>query len=614
MTEKDKILLQNDTLNNVKNCDVLIIGGGGAALRAALEAYETDPTSRIYLVTKGKLGEDATTANAYSDRVAFHATLPFTEPGGEDNWKYHTADIYEGGGFSSDEDLAQILAKESKEAFEYLGKIGVKWVTKNGKVVQENTDYATYPRACYTGSDTSRCIEQALIRKLKLTPIKIYENVFIIDLISISKGGEVIGAVGLDVSNNLIFFETKSIILATGGAGRAFKYNVLRPEITGDGYAMAYRAGAKLVNLEFINIGICLVKEKFTCTATMMQALPRLVNDRDEEFLFNYLPFLSKEEGYSLLFEKGISWPMAAEHKSCLIDIICFKEMMKGRKIYLDYNFNNLDLKKIVPAKKWYEEKAKLAINEDIRWNPLVRLKTLNPGVVDWLKKKGSNLTRDGKLEIVPAVQHFLGGVKMGRDAQTSLKGLFVAGECAGGQHGSTRPGGNALLDTQVFGRIAGRNAVNESKKRTHTPITLSLMKEIQEKLSQVLQGKIKASLIREEIESLAMENCSVIRTEARIDKLINRLEELKSAGIKIDENGPKFAFETLNVLTVIQLIANAVKMRKESRGTHLYFQKFEDIEPLKRNDKVYAKKYIVQYISEKGERKIEIVPVKTLL
>ena len=140
-------------------CDVLVVGGGGAALRAAIEAYENLRDHDVILVTKGELGKSGCTALSCSDRMAFHATLPYTEPEGPDNWRYHADDIYRIGGYVSDGNLAEILAKNAGEAFQYLDSLGVPWAKKGGRADQFVTDGSKYARACYKGPFTANHIE-----------------------------------------------------------------------------------------------------------------------------------------------------------------------------------------------------------------------------------------------------------------------------------------------------------------------------------------------------------------------------------------------------------------------------------------------------------------------
>lgn len=136
-------------------------------MRAAIEAVRTDSNLKVILVTKGKLGKSGVTATACSDRMAFQVSLPYTEPGGKDNWKYHAEDIYRIGGEVSDYDLAEILAGKSSEAFAYLDALGVPFVKKNGKAAQFLSDGSGYPRAYYTGPHTANEIEKALVGKIK---------------------------------------------------------------------------------------------------------------------------------------------------------------------------------------------------------------------------------------------------------------------------------------------------------------------------------------------------------------------------------------------------------------------------------------------------------------
>ena len=206
------------------DCDVLVVGGGGAALRAATAARESDPGCKVFVVTKGKLGTTGTTANSCSDRMAFHATLPHTEPGGEDAWKYHADDIYRIGGRVSDYDLAAILAQNSYAAFEYLEALGVPFIKKDGKAHQFVTDGSKYARACYTGPKTAIHIEEALVRRTRQLGINVIENSMIISLQV--ENGQITGAFGVNEDEDMMFFNTPAVVLGTGGGGEIFSQHV----------------------------------------------------------------------------------------------------------------------------------------------------------------------------------------------------------------------------------------------------------------------------------------------------------------------------------------------------------------------------------------------------
>ena len=591
------------------NCDVLIIGGGGAGLRAAIEARETLRRGKVLIVTKGVLGKSGVTATACSDRMAFHATLPHTEPRGPDNWKYHAEDIYRIGGYVSDGDLALILAREAREAFEYLDRLGVPFVKReDGRADQFITDGSDYARACYTGPRTANHIEEALLRKVSSMDIRVLNHCMMTDLITFR--GRVIGAFGIDerqdeVEESLIVFATKTVILTTGGAGEVYGIHVFPVYMTGDGYAMAYRAGAELVNMEFIQIGLSSVKTRLACSGSMMRAIPRFLNDEGQEFLPNYFPpGTPVREICNLVFEKGASWPVTAEKKTHLVDVAVFKEMTKGFRIFLDYSSNPRDFRFQDLNSLWQERyKREIKNKQGDKWrdeSPLRRLEEINPDSIQWLKEYGIDLHAGDRIEIAPAVQHFQGGVKIRERANTSLKGLYAAGECAGGQHGANRPGGNALLDGQVFGRIAGREAALEARSmKTRKEVSPSQIKSYLTLLKKMAPGK-KASEVRREIHSIASQFASVVRTEEGLKEGLKILRRLKREGISSDEKGLIFALETRNLLDVVEMVFRACLLRKESRGPHLFFNHFEDPSPLPSQDPIWRKYIVIQNQKDK--------------
>ncbi len=584
------------------NCDVLVIGAGGAGLRAAIEAKETLKRGRIVLVSKGVLGQSGVTATACSDRMAFHATLPYTEPGGQDHWRYHAEDIYRIGGYVSDGDLAMILAKEAQRAFEYLDQLGVPFVKReDGTVDQFITDGSDYARACYTGPRTANHIEEALLKKISTMDIEIVEGCMIADLIQFR--GRVIGAIGVDereegsIEDRLKVFSSKATILATGGAGEAFEVHVYPEGMTGDGYALAYRAGAELVNLEFIQIGPASIKTRLNCSGSLMRAVPRLVNERDEEFLKNYLPEkISPAQMNDLLFEKGSSWPVSIEKRTHVIDVAMFKEILQGHRVFLDYRTNPNGFRFESLDSRWqqrYEREIKQPISKQERErSPLNRLSEINPDSIDWLKEHGIDLSAGERIEIAPCIQHFQGGVKIRERGNTSLKGLYAAGECAGGQHGANRPGGNALLDGQVFGRIAGHEAAVEASLIDPVEVSSKQILRFLSKLRHSNRGR-RASDVRKTIQSITSNDACIVRTEKGLKEGLKDLLSIRKEGIRIDQAGPVYALETENLLDVAEMILRACLLRKESRGPHLFFDRFEDLHPRPSRDPEW-RKYIV--------------------
>ncbi|MDI3480407.1 MAG: hypothetical protein PWQ97_62 [Tepidanaerobacteraceae bacterium] len=606
-------------------CDILVVGGGGAALRAAIAAKEYNKNLKVVIATKGKLGKSGVTATACSDRMAFHATLDHTEPGGPDAWRYHADDIYRIGGKVSDYNLAEILAKNAKDAFEYLDRLGVPFVKKNGLPDQFVTDGSEYARACYTGPYTAVHIEEALMRKFEEMNIDVLEFCMVAKLIK--QDGRVIGAVALDTREKdpekaVIPISFGAAILATGGGGMIYEHNVFPAGMTGDGYALAYEAGAELVNMEFIQIGIASTKTKFNCSGSMMRAVPRLVNDAGEEFLKKYFPDGTPyEEIYNTLFKKGASWPVSYEHKTHIIDIALYKEVKAGHRVFLDYSKNPEGFKFEMLSEE-NQLRYRQEQNRDLGWqkrneSPLYRLMEINEPSVKWFSDRGINLTKGELIEVAACAQHFQGGVKIDEHARTTVPGLWAVGETAGGQHGANRPGGNALLDCQVFGRIAGEDAAQQVLKKESsinyaTDLIDADAKTLVQMLNSANNGEVSAEKIRKNLQKIVEGEAGVVRTAEGLQKALQELQKLKTKQHFIDEHGPAYFMENRNMMVVAQMVLAAALMRDESRGPHLRFDRYEDNTPMAKKDPEWEK-YIVIYKSGESmvlEKKRPQVPM----
>lgn len=601
----------NRTIKTIHHtCDVLIIGSGGAALRGAIAARETFPDGKICLVTKSGLGRGSVTGTAVSDRMAFHATLPDTAPGGPDNWRYHAEDIYKIGGRVSDGDLAEILAKNSGRALEYLAGLGVPFVRReDGRFDQFVTDGSDYPRACYTGPETAIEISKALREEVGKRPVEIIENVMIYKLVT--RDGKISGAFGINTRDQnpvvLHVFQTQTILLGTGGAGQVFEQNVYPAGMTGDGYSLAYEAGAELVNMEFEQIGLCSVKTHLACSGSMMRSIPRFVTEDGQEFLSGHLPGKSHRQIAALIFGKGANWPISAEKENTVIDIAVFREIGKGRRIYLDYSANpaGFDFNAFsARIKEQYFGEIKQDLGETSRKEkPLMRLKEINPASLSWLKSHGVDLEAGEKLEIAPSIQHFQGGVKIRKQGNTSVPGLFAAGECAGGQHGANRPGGNALMDSQVFGRIAGEAAANLAKTHPKTELSSEIIQNEIQAINEIQsRSGVPVSRAWEKIRRLSYRNAGVIRTEAGLKEALRELGQLSEKSFQVDLKGLAGFFESRSIGIVSEMILRSASLRKESRGPHLFFKSGDDPWPEPAGGEEWEK-YIVLRKTEDGMR-----------
>jgi succinate dehydrogenase / fumarate reductase flavoprotein subunit len=563
------------------------------------------------LVTKGKLGQSGVTATACSDRMAFHATLSTTEPGGPEAWRYHAEDIYRIGGCVSDADLAEVLARHAAEAFDYLDQLSVPFVHRaDGTVDQFVTDGSKHARACYTGPYTANHIHAALLGRFHELGLEAWEQTMVAELLPAVGGRKIAGVLLVDEhSGERTVVQARAVVLASGGAGAAFAVNVFPDDCTGDGYALAYRVGAQLVNLEFIQIGLSSVKTKLACSGSMMRVLPRLVDNRDEEFLPHYFaPDTPMAEMYNILFAKGASWPaswpVSLEEPSHRIDIAVERERAAGRRVFLDFSRNpeSLDWEALDPAiLRWYREVK--------RQSPLHRLEAINPQSVAWLKERGIDLKAGERVEIAPAIQHFQGGVKIRIHGETTLPGLYAAGEVAGGQHGANRPGGNALLDCQVFGRIAGESAAQIVAELA--PLDESVLTAAMSGLAALTEaGGLPAAEVRAHAQRIVAAAAGVVRTESGLRAGLKALAALRAGGMAADEHGLAYALETRNILDVTELVIRAALHRDESRGPHLRFASPDAAEPISRDDSRWQRYTVIQR-GRKGAELRAVEPVR---
>jgi succinate dehydrogenase/fumarate reductase flavoprotein subunit len=587
----------------VERCDLLVIGAGAAGLRAAIAAYDANPDLDIVLVNKGFIGSTGVTAFAFSDRMAFHATLPHTAPGGADSWKHHARDIYEIGGRVSDGDLAAILAQRSGEACEYLRDLGVPFVTDDdGRPRQFVTDGSEYARACYTGPDTAAQIHKALLRRLGETQVGAAEGLTIADLVVGDNG--IAGAVLVDTGDGrIVAVAAKSVVLCTGGAGSIYRHNVYPMGMTGDGHAAAYRAGAELANMEFIQLGLCSTETNLACSGSIMRCVPSFVDRRGHECLPRYLPGASPADVADLVFEKGATWPVSAEKRSCIIDIAVCRETARGDEVFLDFSRDPTGFSwHMLSSENRDRFRDEAGGHVEPGATPLARLLQINPQVIRWFDERGIDLRRQPAISVMPAAQHFQGGIRIGRTGETTVPGLFAAGECAGGQHGANRPGGNALLDTQVFGRIAGEAA---AARAAATPAhdEAAVRNGAQQLIQRMANGRARPQEARRRMRHLMARGASVVRTAGGLNGGLDALEQIIAEGVSF-EAGSAVWLEVTNSFAVAEMILRAALLREESRGPHLRFASLSDLVPLPQRPE--WERYIIIRRAHDGSMRLE--------
>ena len=538
-------------------CDVLFVGGGAAGSRAAYEAKRTHPKAKVLLTVAGGFGTSGSTNLMASESLGINA--PFNYMGDGDSAEIFYQDILKTGAGLSDPALCRIIADEACARIDELAALGVKFDRDGDRILQCKLSGCSKARSLTCGGSTGREIVRVLKEGIGKLGAEIFENIRVLDLLQ-DAHGRVCGAVAL-AGREAVLIRSGAVILTSGGAGRIFRHSVNPPSLEGDGWAMAFRAGARLINMEFFQVGPAVFNAPlmFIIHSHMWRLQPRLTNARGEEFLRRYCPpGVDPAEVVSL---KAMSYPFSVRTAAKYLDIAIFKEVMEGRGtpsggVFLD-------------------------VTQAGRDTLLARA----PITYETLKRVGIDLAQK-PIEVGLVVQNFNGGILIDAHGFTGIEGLYAAGEVSGGVHGADRPGGNNLIDTQVFGYRAGRAAADYAAERGKRATQPAALQDFTfEPLSPEDQTLLQKSA------DLYYANLTIIRTKAGLQNVVQFVD-----GHRGNRNGI-----VRNRLTLGSILATAALTREESRGTH-YREDFPDRNPV-------WNKRIVLSRSQNGGPKVEFLP-----
>ena len=558
--------------------DVVVIGAGGAGLRAVIEARERG--LKVAVVTKSLFGKAHTVMAEGGCAAAMGNTNP------KDNWKTHFGDTMRGGKFLNNWRMAELHAKEAPDRVWELETYGALFDRlKDGKISQRNFGGHTYPRLAHVGDRTGleliRTMQQKIVSLQQEdhaelgdyeARIKVFAECAITELIK--DGDAISGAFGYHrESGNFVLFEAPAVVMATGGIGKSFKVTSNSWEYTGDGHALALRAGATLINMEFIQFHPTGMVWPPSVKGILVTEGVRgdggvLKNSDNKRFMFDYIPPVFKGQ-YAESEQEADQWLKDNDSARRTPDLLPRDEVARAIN-------SEVKAGRGTPHGGVYLDIASRLTPEQIK-------KRLPSMYHQFKELAGVDITKE-PMEVGPTCHYVMGGIEVDADTgAATVPGLFAAGECSGGMHGSNRLGGNSLSDLLVFGRRAGlgaadyvralssrpkvsEDAVETAAKRAlapfetptngasaENPYTLQL--ELQQSMNDLVGIIRKAEEITEAL--------------GRIDQLRERFKHIHVEGHRKYNPGWNLALDLRNLLLVSECVAKAALERTESRGGH---------------------------------------------
>ena len=521
--------------------DVIVIGGGGAASRAALSARRAGATVR--LVTKAPFKAGGSTVHGASEIMSMGAA-GFGDR--DDSAERHYADTMRAGRGFIDPALVRALAEDAPTRIRDLIALGVPFDEERVGYKLIKSDFGSHARALGVSGKTGKAFVDALSDELLRLGVAVDAGVALVDLVR-DADGTICGALGYDPARRtLVHYVAPCVVLGTGGIHSAFRQQVSTAEMTGDGQAIAYRHGAELVNLEFHQLGPALVHPYVQLfSGSAFRLYPKLLNAAGEEFLAGYLPpGVTVEQACDA---KG--FPFTSANVSRWIDISMAHEVSEGRGT------------------------LRGAIYFSFAHQPPAQLEAGLPHTVRWLRARGVEPTRD-RLEVGVAFQCMNGGVRMtGADAQSTIPGLYVIGELAGGVRGPDRPGGNSLAEGQVFGHRAGAAAAARATRvRAGEPRTLAETRGfLDAALARPGADARQLAALADGVRDAMQRHCLVEKTAAGLEAALDvaRAAQREMAAPALSAETLVAGLSARNLALTSELVLSACLYRSETRGAH---------------------------------------------
>jgi fumarate reductase (CoM/CoB) subunit A len=512
--------------DEVVDCHALVIGSGGAGVRAAIEASQYGD---VVLISKTIVGKGGCTTMAEG---GFNAVLRE-----EDSCGIHYEDTLKGGAFLNDPELVTALTREAPLRMGDLLKWGAVFdSTESDEVAQRPFGGQRFPRTCYAGDRTGHEMMMTLIDRLRyLTEtqhkkgLTLLQEYTVIDLLT--ENGRVIGAMALDEKGRLIAITADATILATGGGTKVYDISTNSSSGTGDGYAIGYRAGAELIDMEMVQFHPTGAVYPYDARGRLITEAVRgeggvLKNINGERFMQKYDP-----DRMELSTRDVVARAIATE-------------ILEGRGtpnggVYLDVT--HLSREQIETRLPMMLEQY-LAFGVDIRTTPM---------------------------EVAPTAHHIMGGLRITPECRTTLPGLFACGEVSGGVHGANRLGGNALAETQVFGKRAGAAAGKEPVRKKK--IDDAQVERQRDRLDRFRNGSKNPARIRSMLQQAMWDGAGIFRDATGLNTALAAAHVLADKPIRAETHRNLAECCTIeNMCLTASLICRSALIREESRGAHV--------------------------------------------
>ena len=545
--------------------DVLVIGAGGAGLRAAIEASAAGVS--VGLVCKSLLGK----AHTVMAEGGIAAALGNVDE--RDNWRVHFSDTMRGGQYVNNWRMAQLHAQEAPARVRELEAWGAVFDrTTDGRILQRNFGGHRYPRLAHVGDRTGLEMIRTLQDHGIHQGIDVHMEYTVVRLLK--DGDRVAGALAYTRDRGrFVLFRAKSVVLATGGVGKAYRITSNSWEYTGDGHTLAYDAGAELQDMEFVQFHPTGMIWPPSVQGILVTEGVRgeggiLLNNKGEQFMYNDIPEAYKnqtakdpEEGWRYCQgDRNAQRPaelLTRDHVArCIL-----REVRAGRGsphggVYLDISWIK---KKIANAPEHIKRKL--------------------PSMYHQFKELGDIDITTGPMEVGPTTHYIMGGVRVDSETQMSrVPGLFACGECAVGINGANRLGGNSLSDLLVFGKRAGEFAGKYAKENGTTRLDDGQITEAAQWALAPFErdGSEGPYQIQENLQVMMQDLVGIVRQEEEMQRALEELAKLRERASRVKVTGNRdynpgwhTALDLHNLLTVSEAITRAAIARKESRGGH---------------------------------------------